>query len=112
MCEGPSLAHVPDAVPQPMTDPTGPTYPPAGLAFVAVMLVAGPLLALLFKAHPSLVASIPGLMWLLGLALLFDVAVNVLSMQGRLAGPLPMAWRAGGFIAGGLAHVATAALVG
>lgn len=95
-----------------MTDQTGSTVSVPGAIFVAVMLVAGPLLALLFKANPSLVASIPGLMWLLGLALLFDVAVNLLSLQGRMAGPLPMAWRAGGFIAGGLAHVATAALIG
>ncbi len=95
-----------------MTDQTGSTVPFSGIAFVAVMLVAGPLLAVLFKANPSLVASIPGLMWLLGVALVFDVALNLLAMQGRMAGPLPMAWRAGGFIAGGLAHVATASLLG
>lgn len=95
-----------------MNQPSGAVPPTAGLIFVAVMLVAGPLLAFLFKTNPSLVASIPGLMWLLGVALVFDVAVNLLSIQGRMAGPLPMAWRAGGFIAGGLAHVATAALLG
>lgn len=95
-----------------MTDATRPNLPLPGLVFVAVMLVAGAVLAFVFKAEPALVQAIPGLMWLLGVALVFDIGVNVLAMQGRVEGALPMAWRAGGFIAGGLVHVATTALLG
>ncbi|MDP2803278.1 MAG: hypothetical protein Q8O26_15500 [Phreatobacter sp.] len=95
-----------------MTDATRPNLPLPGIVFVAVMLVTGVVLALVFKAHPALIEAIPGLMWLLGVALVFDIGVNVLAMQGRVEGALPMTWRAGGFIAGGLVHVATTALLG
>lgn len=90
-----------------MTDQTGPAYPVAGLVFVAVMLVAGPALAFLFKVHPGLIEAVPGLVWLLGIALLYDLGVNVLAIQGRLDGPLPMPWRFGGFFAGAILHIVT-----
>jgi hypothetical protein len=95
-----------------MTDVTRPKPPLAGLLFVALMLAAGVALAVLFKAQPALGQTIPGLMWLLGVALVFDVALNVMSMQGRAAGPLPMAWRFGGFFAGAILHLATVSLLG
>lgn len=95
-----------------MTDVTRPKPPLAGLVFVAVMLVAGVALALLFKAQPALGQTVPGLMWLLGVALVCDVAINVLSMQGLAEGPLPMPWRFGGFFAGAILHLATVSLLG
>lgn len=95
-----------------MTDQTGPAYPPAGIVFVGVMLVAGLALAFLFKANPALTQALPGLMWLLALALVYDVGVNILSIRGKLDGPMPMPWRFGGFFAGAIVHVATNAMLG
>ena len=95
-----------------MTAVTRPKPPLAGLVFVAFMLAAGVALAILFKAQPALAQTIPGLMWLLGVALVCDVAINVLSMQGRAEGPLPMPWRFGGFFAGAILHLATVSLLG
>jgi hypothetical protein len=95
-----------------MTDQTGPAYPPAGIVFVGVMLVAGLALAFLFKTNPALTQALPGLMWLLAIALIYDVAVNLLSFQGKVAGPMPMVWRFGGFFAGAIVHVAVTAMLG
>ncbi|QCI64986.1 hypothetical protein [Phreatobacter stygius] len=82
-----------------MTDDTSRTIPITGLVFVLVMLVAGLALALLLKAYPGLGETVPGLMWLLVAALVFDVAVNALATRG-VAQALTMPWRVGGFCAG------------
>lgn len=83
------------------------TIPATGLAFAAFMLVAGLGLAFLFKAYPDLGAKVPGFMWLLIVALVFDVAVHQLAARGT-AQPLTMPWRVGGFCAGAvLQHTAS-----
>jgi hypothetical protein len=94
-----------------MTYPTGPAYPPAGIVFVGVMVVAGLVLALVFKANPALTQALPGLMWLLAVALIYDVGVNILSFQGKVNGPMTMPWRFGGFFAGAIVHVGLTALL-
>lgn len=95
-----------------MTEKTGPAYPVTGVIFVALMLVAGLGLAFLFKANPALTNALPGLMWLLAVALVYDVGVNILSFQGKADGPMSMAWRFGGFFAGAIVHVGVTALLG
>jgi hypothetical protein len=95
-----------------MTDETRPTLPLPGLVFVAVMLVAGLTLAFAFKAHPTLTQAVPGLMWLLGVALIVDLAINALAMQGRIDGPLAMPWRFGGYFTGAVLHTLVAAQIG
>lgn len=79
--------------------PASRTIPTTGLAFVAFMLAAGLGLAFVFKAYPSLGATVPGFMWLLIVALVFDVVVNQLAVRD-VAQPLTMPWRVGGFCAG------------
>ncbi len=95
-----------------MTDDTRQTLPLPGLVFVAVMLVAGLALAFLLKAYPALGQAIPGLMWLLGVALVVDIAINTLAMQGRIVAPLAMPWRFGGYFAGAILHTLVAAQIG
>jgi hypothetical protein len=95
-----------------MTDQTGPAHPPAGIVFIGVMVVAGLVLAFLFKANPALTQALPGLMWLLAIALIYDVAVNLLSFQGKVGGPMSMTWRFGGFFAGAIVHVGVTAMLG
>ena len=87
---------------KPMTDETRPSLPLPGLVFVAAMLVAGLALAFLFKAHPALAQVIPGLMWLLGVALVVDIVINTLAMP----------WRFGGYFAGAILHTLVAAQLG
>jgi hypothetical protein len=86
-----------------VTEETRRPLPVTGIVFVVVMLAAGFGLAFLFKAHPTLAEAVPGLMWLLGVALVFDVAANALAMRGHGAA-LTMPWRVGGFCAGAVLH--------
>ncbi|PTM51080.1 hypothetical protein [Phreatobacter oligotrophus] len=95
-----------------MTDETRPSLPLPGLVFVAAMLVAGLALAFLLKAYPGLGQAIPGLMWLLGVALVVDIVINTLAMQGRIDAPLAMPWRFGGYFAGAILHTLAAAQLG
>ena len=79
--------------------PASRTIPTTGLAFVVYMLAAGLGLAFVFKVYPALGATVPGFMWLLVAALVFDVTVHQLAARG-IAQALTMPWRVGGFCAG------------
>ena len=74
-------------------------------------IVLNAVLAFAAKSHAALFQSVPAFLWLLGAALIFDLIVQGLVMQGR-AQPLSMTWRGVGFIAGGLVHIAAVALIG
>lgn len=80
-----------------------------GYAYVALMGAAGIGLALLFKASPSLGEVVPGLLWLLGASLVFDLVNNQRVSAGQ-SQPLEMPWRVGGFIAGALLHIGLVAV--
>lgn len=93
-----------------MTDATSRLLPITGLVFTAVMLVAGLALSVLFKAYPGLAETVPGLMWLLFVALAFDVIVNGLVSRG-MAQALTMPWRVGGYCAGAVVQHVTSTYV-
>ena len=94
-----------------MTASPGQPLPLTGLLFTGLMVIAGVALAFAAKSHAALFHSVPAFLWLLGSALIFDLIVQGLVMQGR-AQPLSMTWRGAGFIAGGLVHIAAVALIG
>jgi len=93
-----------------VTDVTRRPLPTTGLIFAVVMLVAGLALAVLFKAYPGLAETVPGLMWLLFVALAFDVIVNGLVTRG-IAEALTMPWRVGGYCAGAVVQHVTSTYV-
>jgi hypothetical protein len=105
LCEGPIL----DLARSPIL--TDQTLPLTGVVFTGAMLVAGVALAFLVKANPGLFQAIPALMWLLGFALVIDLAANALAGQGRIE-PLTMQWRVAGFLGGGVLHVLVSTLLG
>ena len=87
-----------------MTEPTDRSLPVTGLAFTALMVAAGIVVAFLLRAYPGLGDKLPGMVWLLIVAFPFDLAVNALAARGSV-GPLTMNWRVGGFIAGALLQI-------
>ncbi len=88
-----------------MTEPTDRPLPTTGIAFTALMLVAGLAIAFLLKAYPGIGEKVPGMLLLLIVAFPFDLAINALAARGSI-GPLTMNWRGGGFIAGALLQIA------
>lgn len=94
-----------------MTDRPPPSEFTTGYAFVALMTTAGMLLGFLFRANPALGDATVGLIGLLALSLIFDIVVNRLAGQGKVA-PLTMPWRLGGFLGGMLLHIGLLAAAG
>jgi hypothetical protein len=93
-----------------VTEPTDRSLPTTGLAFTALMLVSGAVLAFLIKAYPAIGEKVPGVMLLLIIAFPFDLAVNMLAQRGA-AQPLTMNWRFGGFFAGAVLQFVLTAYV-
>ena len=85
--------------------------PLTGVVYTGVMVVAGVALAFAVKANPGMFQAVPALMWLLGFALVFDLAVNALAGQGRIQ-PLSVPWRFAGFLGGGVLHVLVSMALG
>lgn len=87
-----------------MTDAPPPPAFNTGYAFVALMAVTGISLALIFRAVPGVGDATTGLIALLGVSLVFDVAINRYAGDGKAAA-LTTPWRIGGFVSGALLHI-------
>jgi hypothetical protein len=83
-----------------------------GRYFVGGLWAFGVLSALVVVSVPALRAlEIPSVIWLIGAALLTDLALQPLAASGRIA-PITMNERALGVIGGAILHIALVAAMG